>query len=257
MARAGGCRQALTAAPRPTPTLTEVRPKTPYGWDFSTGTPIGQDINGHGSNTAGIMAAVGNNGIGVTGVMWSAQIMILKMGNGSFPVSISIQAIDYAWRNGARIINARWGGPVYVQRLKDAIDRAGAGGVLFVTAAGNNGTDNDVMPFYPSSYTSPNLITVASTSSLDRLWSSQPEPSNYGRNSVHLGAPGANILNTFRFGGHARFYGTSMAAPHVAGVAGLIWSYNPGLSYADVKAIILGSVDPLDTLQNTPSPAGA
>jgi subtilisin family serine protease len=224
-----------------------------FGWDFSTGTPSGWDTNGHGSDTAGIMAATGNNGIGVTGVMWTASIMVLKIGNGSFPISLAIQAIDYAWANGARIINASWGGSVYVQALKDAIDRAANAGVLFVTSAGNGGTNNDVFPVYPANYTSPNIISVASTSSLDRLWTGSPEPSNYGPTTVHLGAPGANILNltTVARGSYGRWYGTSMASPHVAGVAGLIWSYNPGLSYADVKAIILGSVDPLDTLQTT------
>src|SRR5262249_48554046 len=120
------------------------------GWNFFNNDNNPVDTAGHGSNTAGIMGAVGNNGIGVTGVMWNAQIMVLKMGNGSFPSTAIIPAIDYAWQNGARVINASWGSTGFSSSIRSAIERAGDAGVLFVAAAGNNGSNNDVIPFYPA-----------------------------------------------------------------------------------------------------------
>lgn len=224
------------------------------GWNFFNGNndPIDQTSlgGGHGTNTAGIMGAVGNNGIGVTGVMWNAQIMILKMGNGSFPLTAIIPAIDYAWQNGARIINASWGGRGTSTSMRDAIQRANDAGVLFVAAAGNNGTNNDVTHFYPSDYDVPNIISVANTTQLDLLRTANPEPSNWGPNTVHLGAPGTNIISTYPGGRYVAFVGTSQAAPHVAATAGLILSVNPNLSVADVKDIILSSVDPIAALQD-------
>lgn len=222
------------------------------GWNFFNGTndPIDQTAlgGGHGTNTAGIMGAVGNNGIGVTGVMWNAQIMILKMGNGSFPLTAIIPALDYAWMNGARIINASWGGRGASTTMRDAIQRVNDAGVLFVAAAGNNGTNNDVIPFYPANYDVPNIISVANTTQLDLLRTTSPEPSNWGPNTVHLGAPGTNIISTYPGGRYVAFVGTSQAAPHVAATAGLILSVNPNLGVADVKNIILSSVDPIPAL---------
>jgi subtilisin family serine protease len=217
------------------------------GWNFFDDNNDPMDTAGHGSNTAGIMGAVGNNGIGVTGVMWNANIMILKMGNGSFPLTAIIPAIDYAWQNGARIINASWGSPSYSTAIFEAIQRTNDAGVLFVTAAGNNGTNNDVRPFYPANYAIPNIITVANTTQSDVLRTGST-PSNWGPTTVHLAAPGTSILSTFPGDRYVAYVGTSQAAPHVAGVAGLILSVNPLLSPADVKDIILSSVDPIPAL---------
>ncbi len=219
------------------------------GWNFFNQNPYPTDSNGHGTNTAGIMGAVGNNAIGVTGVMWDAQIMILKMGNGSFPESAIVPAIDYAWQNGAQIINASWGGPVPSVMIRAAIQRANDAGVLFVTAAGNNGTNNDVIPFYPANYDIPNIISVANTTSADVL-RGPPIPSNWGPNTVHLAAPGTNIYSTYPGNRYVAYVGTSQAAPHVAGVAGLIWSVNPALTFDEVKTIILNSVDPIAALSD-------
>ena len=213
------------------------------GWNFFNNNNNPSDSAGHGSNTAGIMGAVGNNGIGVTGLMWNAQIMLLKMGNGSFPVTAIVPAIDYAWANGARIINASWGGG-FSASIRDAIQRANDVGVLFVTAAGNNGRNIDLVPTYPASLDIPNIIAVANTTSADVLYSS----SNWGPNTVHLAAPGTNIVSTYPGNRYAAYVGTSQAAPHVAATAGLILSVNPFLSYLDVKNIILSSVDPIPAL---------
>jgi len=224
-----------------------------YGWNFFNNNNNPSDTNGHGTHTAGTMAAVGNNGLGVAGVMWYAQIMPLKIGPGpTISSTAGINAIDYAWRNGAWAINASWGGLGFSQSLKNAVDRAGAVGVMVVAAAGNSGTNNDTRPYYPASYNSPNVIAVAATTSADARWTS----SNYGANSVHLGAPGTGVLSTYRAGTYASLSGTSMAAPHVTAAVGLIWNYNWALTYLDVKSIIMSTVDPLPTLQGRTQTGG-
>jgi subtilisin family serine protease len=222
------------------------------GWNFYDHNNDPMDLllppgGGHGSNTAGIMGAVGNNGIGVTGVMWNAQIMLLRMGNGSFPSDAIVKAIDYAWQNGAWVINASWGSQSYSTPIYQAIQRANSAGVLFVAAAGNNGTNNDVLPFYPANFDIPNIISVANTTSLDQLRTGT-EPSNWGPNTVHLAAPGTGIVSTYPGNRYVAYVGTSQAAPHVAATAALVWSINSTLSVPDVKNIILTSVDPVDEL---------
>jgi len=225
------------------------------GWNFPANTPFPTDTNGHGTNTAGIMGAIGNNGIGVTGVNWDAQLMILKMGDGSFSESNIIPAIDYSWQMGTRdgthaIINASWGGRGRSAFIEAAIQRANDADVLFVTAAGNNGTNNDLIPFYPCNYDIANIICVANTKQDDTLYEgTNPNvPSNWGPTTVHLGAPGTNITSTYPGNRYVAYWGTSQASPHVAGTAGLVWSVNPGLAMAAVKAAILNSVDPVDAL---------
>ncbi|MEJ2100429.1 MAG: S8 family serine peptidase, partial [Desulfobacterales bacterium] len=141
-----------------------------HGWDFYIGDSDPRDANGHGTHVAGIIAAVGNNAEGVTGVSWSAQIMPLRFldawGNGS--IANALAAIEYANEMGADIINNSWsGGPYsYSQSLKDAIDASDA---LVVCAAGNSANNNDSTPNYPSSYSSPNIISVAASDQHDTL----------------------------------------------------------------------------------------
>ncbi len=210
-----------------------------------------QDTNGHGTHTAGTIAAVGNNGIGVSGVMWYANIMALKIcPSSSCSLAAAVQAIDYGIQNGAWVSNNSWGGGSFSQALLDAISRADQAGVLFVTAAGNNNSNNDTTPFYPCSYGAgptglQNVICVASINSSF----TRSSFSNYGSNSVHLGAPGSSVLSTYTGSRYATLSGTSMASPHVTGVVGLIWAANPYLSHYDVKNIILSTVRPLASLQ--------
>src|SRR5262249_37040196 len=213
---------------------------------FIGGSP--QDTNSHGTHTAGTIAAVGNNGLGVAGVMGTANLMALKICNNTCSLSGAVDAIDYGIQNGAWLSNNSWGGGAFSQALRDAIARADQAGVLFVTAAGNNNSNNDSVPFYPCNYGAglsglQNVICVASTTSSF----TRSSFSNYGLNTVHLGAPGSSILSTVP-GGYGSKSGTSMASPHVAGVAGLIWSFNPYLSHYDVKNIILSTVRPLGSL---------
>ncbi len=136
-----------------------------------------------------------NNGTGITGVSPNVRIMPLRAGgvNGYFTTATLIQAIDYAVKMNARIINASWGGTSYDQALRDAINRAGENGVLVVAAAGNNGSNNDTVPFYPASFDLGNIISVASSDQNDELATF----SNYGASSVDVAAPGTGIISTF------------------------------------------------------------
>ena len=163
------------------------------GWDFVDNDNDPMDSNDHGTHVAGTIAGRGNNATGITGVCWNAKIMPLRTLNGvGVGDSASfIAAVDYAWRNGAKIMNASLGGGSYSQAEYDAISRANAAGVLLVAAAGNEATNNDSSPSYPASYNLPNIISVAATDQNDGLASF----SNYGASSVHVAAPGVNILS--------------------------------------------------------------
>jgi subtilisin family serine protease len=178
-----------------------------YGWDFidSDGYPV--DLNSHGTHVAGTIAAMGNNGVGTAGVMWSAKIMAIRfLGvSGWGNTANAAEAIMYAADNGARIINASWGEYDYSSTLYNAIDYARTKDVLFVAAAGNENNDNDIHPFYPASYDLPNIISVAATDYNDNLASF----SNYGKNSVDLGAPGVDIYSSipvFTYGAPITIY---------------------------------------------------
>jgi len=166
------------------------------GWDAADGDNDPRDLNGHGTHVAGTIAAVGNNGVGVTGVAWTARIMPVRVlgADGSGTYADVVEGLDYAGRNGARIVNASLGGSAdsgSVRLMKEVIDRYP--GTLFVAAAGNEGSDNDLVPQYPCNISSPNVVCVAATTQSDGLASF----SNYGRESVDLGAPGTGILSTY------------------------------------------------------------
>lgn len=217
-----------------------------YGYDFCNDDPNPMDDHYHGTHCAGTIGGVGNNGKGVTGVCWDVQIMALKFldAGGHGWTDDAIQCVNYATMMGAKVMNNSWGGGGYSQALKDAIDAAGAAGIAFVAAAGNDSVNNDVYPHYPSSYASSNLIAVAAT---DR-YNSRSNFSNYGPTSVDLGAPGSNILSCEPGNRYQYLSGTSMATPHVAGACALLWSINPMLSVSEVKDILLNTVDPISGL---------
>ncbi|NUQ63494.1 MAG: S8 family serine peptidase [Pirellulales bacterium] len=221
-----------------------------HGYDFLNGDGDPMDDDGHGTHVAGTIAAVGNNGRGVAGINWNASIMALKFlgADGSGYASDAIEAIRYATENGAHVINASWGSRTHDPAMKSAIDAFPG---PFVAAAGNYGWNvnekgyaGSFYQFYPAEYRSANIIAVAATDSKDRLasWS------NFGVASVDLAAPGVDIFNTNVGGGYAMKSGTSMAAPHVAGVAGLLYSLDPTMPAAEVRDLILSTVDPLDDL---------
>jgi len=178
-----------------------------YGWDFinNDGHPL--DYDQHGTHVAGIIAAKGNNGTGISGVMWSARIMPLRfLGvTGSGDVAKAAEAIEYAADNGARIINASWGGNDYSITLYNAIEYARQKNVLVVAAAGNETMNNDIDAFYPASFNLANIISVAASDRNDSL----AYFSNYGAVSVHLAAPGVTIYSsvpTFAYGDPVTIY---------------------------------------------------
>jgi serine protease len=227
-----------------------------HGFNAITGACDPMDDNNHGSHVSGTIGAAGTNALGVVGVNEVTSLMGLKFldasGNGTN--ANAIKAIDFAVRakiSGAanvRVLNNSWGNGPFSQAVLDEIVLAGDHDVLFVAAAANAqlflGTDNDSMPNYPCNYEATNLICTAATDQKDGLATF----SNYGPKSVHLGAPGRNILSTIIGGQYAYKDGTSMAAPHVSGAAALILATQPGLTTLDVRAAILNNVDPLPSL---------
>jgi len=215
-----------------------------HGYDFYNNDGDPRDDNGHGTHVSGTIGAVGNNSIGVAGMIWKVRIMPVKFlgagGNGS--TSGAISAISYAVSNGAKILNNSWGGGGYSQALQNAIKNANDKGVLVVAAAGNEKNDNDASPSYPASLTG--VIAVAATDSSGNLASF----SNYGANSVQIAAPGVNILSTWPNSYYAWNSGTSMASPHVAGAAALAWSINPNLTLAELTNLLLNTTTQLSAL---------
>lgn len=166
------------------------------GWNFAAGNNDVFDDNGHGTHVAGIIGAIGDNALGISGVAWETSLLPLKFldQNGSGSAADAIAAILYAASNGARIINASWGGAGYSQALADAIELARKHKVLVVTAAGNEGRDNDRRPTYPAGYEIDNILAVAASDRNDHL----AEYSNFGPETVDLTAPGSTILSTDR-----------------------------------------------------------
>ncbi|HEX9758433.1 MAG TPA: S8 family serine peptidase [Nitrospiria bacterium] len=215
------------------------------GWDFVSNDNNPMDDHGHGTHTSGTVAAVGNNGIGVAGVTWNAQIMPVKFlnasGGGTFAAGAA--AIIYAADMGAHISSNSWGcGPssgCFSQVVEDAIAYANTKGMLFIVAAGNSNNNNDGTIFYPCTANQPNVICVAATDHNDQ----KAGFSNYGATTVDLGAPGVNTLSTTPNNTYSVFSGTSMATPHVAGAAALLLSHSPSLTVDQVRSALFNHVD--------------
>jgi len=217
-----------------------------HGYDFANNDSDPMDDNGHGTHTAGIIAARGDNGTGVSGVCWRAKIVAIKFLNaaGVGSVASAVEAIQYSIRVGCRITNNSWGGAGDSQALRSAVAAAGAAGQLFVAACGNASRDVDVDPNYPSGYRLPNVISVAATDADDQL----AIYSNFGATTVDLAAPGSDILSTFPADHYALLSGTSMATPMVTGVAALAMGRFPQLDAPAIRDLVLRSVVPLPQL---------
>ena len=219
------------------------------GFDFANGDGDPMDDNGHGTHVAGTIGALGNNGVGVSGVNWQVSIMPLKFLNasGSGSSSNAIAAINYATRMrrdfGVNIVatNNSWGGAGFSPLLRDAIDAGGRAGILFVAAAGNSGANIDVAPQYPAAYPGASVITVAATTRDNTLAGF----SNYGLTNVDVAAPGAGIYSTVPGNAYATYSGTSMAAPHVTGTAALLAAAHPTANAAQIRSAILAGVTPV------------
>jgi len=195
-----------------------------HGWDFVNDDNTPQDDYGHGTHVAGIAAAASNNGLGIAGIAWGARVMPLKIldSSGSGSESNVAAAMMWAADHGAKVINLSLGAPTPASVMEDAVNYAYAHGVTVVAAAGNNGS---LGVFYPAAYD--NAIAVASTDA----GNNRSGFSNYGP-EIDLAAPGSRIYSTLPTSactycdpsGYGYLNGTSMATPHVAGVAALLAS---------------------------------
>ncbi len=204
------------------------------GWDFANDDADPSDDNGHGTSVAGIAAASIDNGTGSTGIAGRVTILPIKVlndGNTGWWSDVSA-GITYAVNNGAKVINLSMGGASGSNSMQNAIAYALSKGVIVVAAAGNNGND---VPFYPAAYDS--VLAAGAVESTSTRWSY----SNYG-NNIDLMAPGTLVWNTYwtAAGGSGYIYmsGTSMAAPHVAGAAALLYSINPNLTPAEIRTLL-------------------
>jgi subtilisin family serine protease len=225
-----------------------------HGWNFANNNNDVQDRYGHGTHVAGIIGAKGGNGLGVTGINWNVSLMTLKFmdDKGVGGTGGAIQAMDYismmknTYRVNVVVANASWGGGTgFSNMLYGAINRLNDAGIVLTVAAGNNGRDNDITVRYPSSYDSPNIISVGALGSYSNGLVSF---SNYGATTVDLAAPGSAVLSTIPWNNYGYMSGTSMAAPMVAGAVSLLKSIKPSLTVSEVKATIFGSVDKIPEL---------
>ncbi len=214
-----------------------------YGFNAFDRTNDPFDDCGHGTHVAGTIGAVGNNGKGIAGVCWNVKIMALKFmtSDGWGDTSDAIACIDYARKKGAKVINASWGSPDSSVALRTAINSARAAGIIFVVAAGNEFTDNDLTPSYPANIKLDNIISVAAINRRGQFDSSY---SNWGRTTVDLAAPGTDIYSTAYRSDEDYEYmtGTSMATPHVTGAIALLRAAYPAESYTNIIKRLYGGV---------------
>lgn len=209
---------------------------------YDNGDPY--DDNGHGTHCAGTIGAVGNNGIGVAGVNWNVRLMAIKFlsSSGSGSIDDAVAAIEYAvaMKNSGvnlKVLSNSWGGSGRSTALEEAITAARQAGILFAAAAGNSASDNDVYPSYPASYEHDSVVSVAATDADGNLAGF----SNYGAVSVDVAAPGVNIISTYPGAQYKSLSGTSMATPHVSGIAALLAAREPGLSPQQLRSRIAGT----------------
>lgn len=228
------------------------------GYDYANKDNDPQDDNGHGTHVSGTIGAATNNSLGVSGVNWnnSVSIMGIKVLNaaGSGDSSMVLNGIKYAADHGADIINMSLGGNwqkcTNVAGYQSVIDYANSKGVLIIVAAGNTGKNPSTGKMEVVDVTNPGavppscngVLVVGNTTQTDTRATS----SNYGT-KVDIAAPGTSILSTYKNGGYATLTGTSMAAPHVAGVAAMLLSVKAGLSAAQIKSCLLNNADPIST----------
>lgn len=224
-----------------------------HGFNTLLGTGQVFDDNGHGSHVAGVIGATANNGIGLSGLNWRCKLVALKFADsqGQGPTSAAIDALEYVIANQIRISNNSWGCyECFSQALEDAIVATQAVDHLFVTSAGNGifglGVDVDIYLHHPASYELPNIIAVAASDNNDQ----KSKFSNYGTTTVDVAAPGGTVLSTYLGVSYQYLDGTSMAAPHVTGVAALLKSRLPQLTAEQLRERIIVTARPVDAFRD-------
>ncbi|USN51819.1 MAG: S8 family serine peptidase [Myxococcales bacterium] len=214
------------------------------------------DDHGHGSHCAGIIAAEAMNSHGGRGVMQHASIIGCKFltAEGGGETSGAIACLEYLRNLKIREKNPvnifatsnSWGGGVKSQALEDAIRAHQEEGILFIAAASNDNQNNDTTDVYPANYTLSNIVSVAATDHNDeRAWFS-----NYGKRTVHLAAPGVDILSTVLGSDYEKMSGTSMATPFVSGLAGMIKTKFPSYNYVQIKNLLMTGGTPVEGLKD-------
>lgn len=222
-----------------------------FGWNFAKNNNNPMDDHGHGTHCAGVIGATTNNNLGISGILWNVKIMALKFlnsdGSGGTVADV-VSALNYAVKMGAKIVNASYGSSTYSQAEYDSIASANEKGVLFIAAAGNDAENNDLSPSYPCNYGLANIISVSASDQNDNIASF----SNFGPTKVDVSAPGVYILSLINLNGYLNKYfwdGTSMATPHVVGLAGLVMTQPEYVKYNfsiyQSRAIIETYVDTL------------
>lgn len=224
-----------------------------HGFNAITGNGNATDDQGHGSHCAGTIGAKGNDGKGIVGVAWDVKIMAVKFldANGSGTLENALKAIDYATKMGAKVMSNSWGGGGFSQTLFDSIKRSNEAGAIFIAAAGNESNNNDNTPSYPATYDVPNIISVAAIDNQG----AKASFSSYGKRTVHIGAPGVNIYSSTG-GAYDSWSGTSMATPHVSGVAALVWANEPNLTAIELKQRLLQTARPIAGLKGKTKTGG-
>ncbi|MDZ4083307.1 MAG: S8 family serine peptidase [Bdellovibrionales bacterium] len=224
------------------------------GFNFAGNKGDSTDDNGHGSHCAGTIGAKGDDGKGLVGVNWDVSMMAVKFldKSGSGTLANAVKSIDYARINGAHIMSNSWGGGGPSEVLKKSIEDANAAGILFVAAAGNETNNNDANPTYPAGYEVENVLSVAAIDNRGALASF----SNWGQKTVHVAAPGVNIVSTVPGAKYDSYSGTSMATPHVAGIAALLLAQNSSTTHLELKQRIIESARPLYNLKTRVSSGG-
>jgi len=219
-----------------------------HGIDVLAGSNDPLDHNGHGTRLAGVIGAVGNNGLGVVGVAWRVQLMACKFvdASGAGSVSDALVCLEYARTNGARIVNASWGLDDPSLSLFNALFSLREEGILVVAAAGNDARDIDLIPHYPAAFDLDNIVSVAAATRQDDLYIL----SSYGRTNVDLAAPGDEIYSTDSqsTNAYANGQGTSLATAYVTGAAALLRAAHPEETPAQIAARLLAATDALPAL---------
>lgn len=213
-----------------------------HGWNFSDNSANSIDDNGHGTHVAGVIGAHGDNALGVSGVNWQVSLLPVKFldAYGSGTLENALKAVQYATLMHAQVMNNSWGGGEFSQAMFDTIKAAGGQGSIFVAAAGGSGQDMDGSPNFPAGYQLENVVAVAASTNRDTL----AYHSSFGRNSVHIAAPGNLILSTVPGGKYETYSGSSFSAAFFSGAAALLWSSNPALTMQEARERLLRSRDP-------------